>query len=152
MLRKGEREGGEEQGRRWMYKKQVLSACAAPLALPPEDGVMGWRWKRDFEEGVILPSLPRRRRRGIRAEAPDTARDVKIHTHTVLFTLCTWLLLEVLSKVTLKSSLFCIAHSSLKLTIWAIFFHTFSVLTVLNCSQKSSWLAAVWQLKAKIFW
>lgn len=104
-------------------KKPVLSACAVPPCPPPEDGVMGQRWKRDFEEGVILPWLPWRRRRGIRAEAPDTARDVKIRTHTVLFTLCTWLLLEVLWKVTLQSILFGFEHIFLKLTMWADFFH-----------------------------
>lgn len=65
-----------------MDKKPVLSACAAPWLPPPEDGVMGRRWKQDFEEGVIHPFLPQRRRRGIRAEALDTARDVKTHPYS----------------------------------------------------------------------
>lgn len=48
---------------------------------------MGWRWKRDWRKSD--PSLlARRRRRRISAEAPDTARDVKIHTvHAAFFTL-----------------------------------------------------------------
>lgn len=65
-----------------MYKKPVLSAGAAPWLPPPEDGVMGRRWKQDFEEGVIHPFLPQRKRRGIRAEALDTARDVKTHPYS----------------------------------------------------------------------
>lgn len=66
-----------------MYKKPILSACAAPWLPSLEDSVMGWRWKRDFEEGMIHPFLlQRRRRRGIRAEALDTARDVKTHPYS----------------------------------------------------------------------
>lgn len=70
---------------------------------------------------------------------PDTAGDVKIHTHTVRFTLCTWLLLEVLLKVTLRSILFGFSHSLLKLTIWA---QPLSVLTALKGSLTSSVLLA----------
>lgn len=90
------------------------------LFTPPEDGVMGWRWKRDWRKSD--PSLlAQRRRRRIRAEAPDTARDVKRHTvHAA----------EVLSKVTYSPS--CLAFS-IVFRNWPYFFPLPTVLAKLLC-------------------
>lgn len=81
MQREGGWEGGVERGMRWMYLKLVLCACATPP--PPRgrsDGVQ--RWKGDFEEGVILPSLPRRRRKRDQSRGPWHSKRCQ-DTHTL---------------------------------------------------------------------
>ena len=54
MQRKREWGGGEEQGRRWMYKKPVLSPCAAPPRPPPR----GWCDGVEMKEGLWRRSDP----------------------------------------------------------------------------------------------
>lgn len=71
------------------------------LAPSPEDGVMGWRWKRDFEEGVIHPFA----RGGGGGEGSEwrllTQQEMSRHIYTVVFPLCTGLLPNLFLKVTL---------------------------------------------------
>ena len=137
-----------DEKKRKVERASTVCLCHSPSPAS-EDSVMGYRWKGNFEEGVILPLLPRRRKKGIRAGAPDTARDVKIHTLTAFH------IMHLTSvRSTFEGDL--TVHFIL---IWAKFcetdhmgdfVNTSSVLTAMNCTQKSSLLAGQ-QLSQKSF-
>lgn len=79
---RGDKEEERNKGGIGCIKSWYRLRLYRSLAPSPREWYDGMRWKRDFEEGLIHPFLPQSRRRGIKAEALDTARDVKTHPYS----------------------------------------------------------------------